>query len=255
MKKILFAAIFASTQAFAIVGVGVHYVTNTGTLKGETEKNVATAPLGLGHIDLKRHDASVLQGLGFKLWVDVLPFIDVEGTFNMAATKYKTSLEIVPPIGDKTEIPLEYKPGTPYNMVFGEAVNPLYGLFSGDLSITYPFDILPIIRPYAGVGVSYMASIPIINKAFVKDMEPALEAALENKDDPKNASIIGKELSEALKKSDFNTGFGGHLIAGVRAKVPLIPIAAYVNTKYYFGDPDKKFKQGATFELGGGFAL
>ncbi|MDR2580508.1 MAG: hypothetical protein LBC85_05885 [Fibromonadaceae bacterium] len=254
MKKILFAALFACTQAFAIIGVGAHYVTNTGTLKGETETITIGEGLTSLDIDLKRKEVSTLQGLGFKLWIDILPFIDVEGTFNIMATRYETSLVVPIPLMGEKEIPLEFKPDAPYNLLFDKA-SPLYGLVSGDLSVTKPFDVLPVIRPYVGVGISYIASIPVINKKIIKDMEPALVAILTDPENPEIATVIGEEFSKALKKMDYNVGIGGHVIAGARFKLPLIPIAAYANTKYYFGDPDKKFTQGAVFELGGGFAL
>jgi hypothetical protein len=253
MKKVLFVAafaVFASTQAFAIIGAGAHYVTNLGTLKGETE-SINLGNSDIGQIDLKRTDVSTLQGIGFKLWIDILPVVDIEGTFNITATRYNTSLN-TPLLGD---IPLEYEPEAPYNMVFGKA-SPIFGLFSGDVSVTYPIDFLPVIRPYAGLGISYMASIPIMNKKFVEGMGPDLIDILGQ--DPANPDKqkMGKALTEALKKADYKTGLGGHAIAGVRLKLPIIPIAAYANTKFYFGgDIDKKFSQGVVFEVGGGLAI
>ncbi|MDR3001202.1 MAG: hypothetical protein LBU89_08060 [Fibromonadaceae bacterium] len=258
MKKFLFAvfALFA-TQAFAIIGIGAHYVTNLGTLKGEVEKfPVSVGPQSMD-IELHRKEVSTLQGLGFKLWLDILPFIDVEGTFNVAATGYTPYL-VVPMFDDP--IYLEYSPDAPYNMVIDRA-SPIYGLFSGDLSVTYPFDLV-IVRPYAGLGISYMASIPLVDKKFIKSMEPALVNIFLSSQDPNadpNADyskMISKELSNALKNADYKTGIGGHAIVGARFKLPLIPIAAYTNAKYYFGGSiDPKFNQGIVFELGGGFAL
>jgi len=265
MKKILFAtafAIFANTQAFAIFGVGAHYVTNLGTLEGKTEPIDLGALPGIAEINLKREEASVLQGLGFKVWLDVLPFIDIEATFNMSATRYNTSLELVTVQaagvgGKKTEVPLEYKPEAPYNMLFDRA-SPIFGLFSGDVSITYPFDVLPIIRPYVGLGISYMASLPVVDRKFAEDINKnnALTDILQNPDDPEFSSKITKAFSDAISNADYKTGIGGHAIVGVRAKPPVIPFAVYANTKYYFGgNIDKKFTQGIVFEIGGGFAL
>ena len=255
MKKLFAATALAlATQAFAIIGVGAHYVTNLGTLKGETEV-ISMSPL-IGDVTLSRSEVSTLQGLGFKLWIDLLPFVDVEGTFNFAATRYKPYLE-VPALNKK--IDFEFSPDAPYNMVFPKA-NPVYGLFSGDLSITYPID-LPIVRPYAGLGISYMAGIPLMNKKFIEDMEPALvkilEANISGSDtDEEVAKTISDEFSKALKNADYKTGIGGHAIVGARFKLPFIPIAAYANTKYYFGGGiDPKFTQGVVFELGGGFAI
>ena len=64
------------------------------------------------------------------------------------------------------------------------------------------------------------------------------------------------KVVDALKKADYKTGMGGHIIAGLRIKPPIIPLAVYANGKYYFGgDLGKQFTQGLVLELGGGFAL
>jgi len=262
MKKVLTLAaafaLFATTQAFAIVGVGAHYIMNTGSLKG----NSGTIDLGGGllsqSIIVNQEKASGLQGLGFKAWIDFLPFIDIEGTFNVAATRYKTSL-VFPAImenGQPKTIKLSYTPDAPYSMIFGDA-DPLFGVVNGDLSITKPFD-LPIIRPYIGAGISYFASIPIVNASFTQKMidnSPSLVDLLSNPN-AEAASEIGSALVKTLQEESYRTGVGGHLIVGLRIKVPIIPIAAYTNGKYYFGgNTNSQFTQGFVLEVGGGFAL
>jgi len=245
MKKILFAAtfaLFASTQAFAIIGVGAHYIMNTGSLgasKGEIQS------LGL---TVNQEKSDGLKGIGFKLWIDFLPFVDVEGTFNIAAARYRTSLEYP----GLAPIYLEYTPEAPYSMIFGKA-SPIYGIATGDISITYPFDVLPIIRPYIGTGLSYFMSTPVVNKAFVEKVPDIYKQSgnivQQNND-------ISDDVIKALKESDYETGIGGHIIAGVRIKTPAIPVAIYTNGKYYFGgNTDSKFTQGFVLEVGGGFAL
>jgi hypothetical protein len=262
MKKILaFAAafaLFASTQAFAIIGAGAHYVHNMGaTLKGNSED---VKSIDGGKITLKRDEATDLQGLGFKAWIDFLPFVDLEATFNIAATRYSPCLNFevsgIPGSNPIAPVCLEYTPEAPFGMVFGKA-SPIYGVASGDLSITYPID-LPIIRPYAGAGVSYMLGMPLVDKKFaetVLDKTPGLIPDLSNPQ-PIDQEKISKAFSDALKNSDYTSGIGAHIIVGVRAKLPVIPIAAYANTKYYFGGGlNSKFSQGVVFEVGGGLAI
>jgi len=255
MKKILFAAafaLFASTQAFAIIGIGAHYVLNAGaTLKGDNEvvKSYQTAK-----INLNREEVSGLQGLGLKLWLDFLPVIDIEGTFNVSATRYNPYLEFSE---TGKRIYLEYEPEAPYNAAFDKA-SPIYGLFSVDVSVTYPITSLPVIRPYAGAGFSYMAGIPLVDKKFAEPLVDNVIGANLNFDpnDQNNQKKLKEAFSDALTKTDYTTGVGGHLIVGVRAKLPVVPIAAYANTKYYFGgNTNDKFSQGVVFELGGGFAI
>jgi len=263
MKKILFAAtiaIFASTQAFAIIGVGAHYITNTGLLNASSGSIDFTDPLtgNSDKITVNQGKSEGLQGLGFKLWIDVFPLIDIEGTFNFAAARYNTTLNF-PGIGD---VPLSFPVEAPYSLLFDDA-SPIYGVAIGDVSVTYPFDVLPIITPYVGLGVSYFLSTAVVNSDFVKDvlnedfltaiLDPTDPAAIANGDAAKD---IGDAVINKLKDSGYETGFGGHIIVGVRIKPPVIPVAAYANCKRYFGgNTHEKFDKGFTFEIGGGFAL
>jgi hypothetical protein len=211
---------------------------NTGSLEA-SEGIIGSSP---GEIIVKQEKAEGLKGLGFKLWVDFLPFVDVEGTFNITAARYKTTLT-----QSGNTFSLDYPLEAPYSILFDDA-SPIYGVASGDLSITYPFDILPIVRPYIGAGLSYFISTQVVNTAFVEKVV-----------DPNNLAAFDKindAVIEKLKKSEYETGIGGHIIAGIRIKPPMIPAAIYANGKYYFGgNTNSQFSQGLVLELGGGFAL
>jgi len=268
MKKILLAAtfaLFASTQTFAIIGLGAHYIMNTGSLGSSAGAfnnsiNISSVPGGPVPITINvdQEKAEGLKGLGFKLWIDFLPFVDIEGTFNIAATRYKTSLTFVDPTGTITlpSISLSYPVEAPYNALFDNA-SPIYGVASGDVSITYPFDVLPIIRPYVGVGLSYFISTPVVNAAFFEHNATLVEKIVTmDPNDPAGVEGIKDAVIDALKHSDYESGMGGHIIAGVRIKPPILPFAVYTNGKYYFGgNTDSKFSQGFVLEVGGGFAL
>ncbi len=259
MKKVFTLAaafaLFASTQAFAIFGLGAHYVMNTGSLGSKIgDVDLGTTNTFGRNITVNQESASGLQGLGFKLWIDFLPLVDIEGTLNVAATRYRTSLTIPTGLNSDTTIWLNYTPDAPYSMIFGDA-SPIFGVVNGDLSVTYPFD-LPIIRPYIGAGISYFASIPVVNNDFAgKMLTQDLILALTS-NDPDAASRIGDALTETLEKESYTSGVGGHLIAGLRLKAPIIPAAIYANGKYYFGgNTNSQFTQGFVLEVGGGFAL
>jgi hypothetical protein len=272
MKKILsFAmafALFASTQAFAIVGVGAHYVMNLGsslkssegpiTLQGESFPDLS--------IRMEQEGADGLQGLGFKVWLDFLPVVDIEGTFNVAAVRYNSTLYVTRPTvtsgGELSTaietIPFVYAPEAPYNMAF-EKASPIYGVFTGDISITKPFVDLPIIRPYIGAGVSYFASIPIVNRSFTQSVIDGIPSPDPNQLQDVDAGFakgIGDAVVKTLKKESYKSGIGGHGIIGFRLKAPIIPFAIYANGKYYFGgNIDDQFTQGFVVEIGGGLAL
>jgi hypothetical protein len=130
---------------------------------------------------------------------------------------------------------------------------------NADLSVTKPFSIpLFPIRPYVGGGLTIHWNTFVLNKAFVEGVfdkafadgnYPADENELVN---ALKSKVVDYAKDEGLKKS-----IGIHLLAGVRFKLPIIPIAAYANVKCYLGgDYDSDIDAGNfAFELGGGFAL
>ena len=64
-----------------------------------------------------------------------------------------------------------------------------------------------------------------------------------------------KAMQKALEKAygDNESGFGGHALVGVRAK--LLFFSVYANGKYHFGGLPKGVDNGFTLELGGGLGI
>lgn len=300
-KTLCAAAALLATQSFAIIGVGGHYAPSFGNkMKGMK----APAKITDDGSVLIKHDGfkGTMQGFGFKAWIDFLPFIDIEGTFNIQFGDYDASLYILQDkdklsqlllTGDGDvdptdldlykEIPLKLELG---GVPFAEAT-PKFVHMNGDLTITKPFS-LPIIRPYVGAGITYNLNTFILNEKFSykvvngmytailegmqEEMENAVAGALDNPEaaaaamDPeqmadKLASRIQDKavdnLKDAALEEGLTTSIGFHVMAGVRAKLPIIPIAAYANVKYYFlGDYPSEVDPGnLVVEIGGGFAL
>ena len=264
LKALVAAGALLATQSFAIVGVGFHYAPGFGTKM----KSAEPAPIA-NNINLS-HDGfdGMLQGFGFKAWIDLLPVIDIEATLNIQFGSYDASLWVDNPAdGTVNEIPLEIElGGTP----FGKA-NPKFVAMTGDLSITYPITTLPIIRPYIGGGLSYHLNSFVLNQKFASSfIQPstfdevaaivldqtmdndAKSQALQAKGQEMKAQIQDKALDEGL-----NTSIGGHILVGLRAKLPIIPIAAYGNFKYYIGGdyPSEVDPGNMTVELGVGLAI
>ena len=263
-KALIAAGALLATQSFAIVGLGFHYAPGFGT------KMKAAEPATIADKVLLSHDGfdGTMQGFGFKAWVDILPIIDIEATLNIQFGSYDASLWVENPAdGSVSEIPLEIElGGTP----FGKA-NPKFVAMTGDLSITYPTTFLPIIRPYIGGGLSYHLNSFVLNQKFatsfiqpntldevakiVTDPETDNETKaqlLQGKGEEMKTHIQDKALDEGL-----NTSIGGHILVGTRAKLPIIPIAAYANFKYYIGGdyPDEIDAGNMTVELGIGLAI
>ena len=266
-KIIATAAALLATQSFAIIGVGAHYAPGFGTkMKAGPKAKVAD------NIDFSHEGFDeMMQGFGFKLWIDLLPIIDIEGTFNIQFGSYDASLYVKNPTsGAENEIPLEIElGGTPF-----AKANPKYVAMNGDLSITYPITSLPIIRPYIGGGLTVFSNSFVLNQAYVSSLVNdqaiadmitaaaqggATQKELQQQQEKlQNAGeALKKRVQEKAAKESINTSIGGHALVGFRLKLPIIPIAAYCNFKYYFGgDYPKEIDPGhMTLEVGGGLAI
>ena len=263
-KVILAAAALLATQSFAIIGIGGHYAPGFGTKM----KAAPAAPVAEGIQFSHGGFDGTMQGFGFKLWIDILPIFDIEATYNIQFGSYDAALYVD---GVAEPLPLEIElAGTP----FGKA-NPKFVASGLDVSITYPLTFIPVLRPYIGGGVTYHLNTFVLNQSFVQGIidDPAISEMIKsaaNKEGLDAAALQAKAqeletLGQTLKQKvqdkamdeGLKTSIGGHALVGVRAKLPIIPIAAYCNFKYYFGgDYPKEVDAGnMTLEVGGGFAL
>ena len=268
IKALLAAGALLATQSFAIVGIGAHYAPGLGTKMDAMD---APAPVA-DNVSLQHQGFDgLMQGFGFKLWVDLLPIIDIEATLNIQFGSYDAALYVTDPVnGSVTEVPLEIElGGTP----FGKA-NPKFVAMTGDLSITYPITFLPIIRPYIGGGLSYHLNSFVLNQKFVSGIidgtTQEMSQVLAQIDPTDPASVqaaqektqqLGEVMKEKVQKAaideGLNTSIGGHILVGLRAKLPIIPIAAYTNFKYYIGGdyPSEIDAGNMALELGIGLAI
>ncbi len=248
-KVIFAAASLLATQAFAIAGIGFHYSPNVGT----TLKTGKQAPLKVNDkeypVEFSHGDFDYIQGFGFKAWIDILPFVDVEGTFNIQFASYNATLW-----ADGEPHPLEIElGGTPF-----AKATPKFIAMNADISVTKPFSIpLFPIRPYVGAGLTIYWNTFILNNAFVEGVLERSGKDLSGSSAKEIADALAKNVVDAAKDKGLNKSVGFHLLAGARFKLPIIPIAAYANVKVYLGgEYDSDIDAGhVAFELGGGFAL
>ena len=261
-KLLAAAAALCISPSFAILGIGVHYAPNFGTSLDKTSNEeiagLSSGDLQLGKVEYRHGSFSGMQGFGLKLWVDILPIIDIEATYNLQWGSYSSTLTVTGLDGQAIErdIELEFD-GVP----FGKTT-PKFVAMNGDLSITYPITSLPIIRPYIGGGLTYYLSTPVMSAKFINSYMKVLEGELKEAlvsgtMTEEQAKELANKLSDKLQDDGLNTNIGGHIILGLRAKLPIIPIAAYVNGKYYFGiDYDDEIDASPfVLEAGVGFAL
>ena len=302
-KILLAAGALLASQSFAIIGIGAHYTPNFGTkMTGFAETpdrfgnsvNVTDA----GEVKLWHGGFDeMMHGFGFKVWVDILPIIDIEATLNIQFGSYDASLFVIKDPtavltgatgGDLSaydQIDLEVElGGTP----FGKA-NPKFVQMNGDLSITYPITFIPIIRPYIGGGLTYYLNTFILNQPFTSrvvggtynvvkaeleaEMQNAIDGVMNNPAaalDPNSIALpdantmaqrmqdaLVENIQDAALEEGLKQSIGGHILVGLRAKLPIIPIAAYANFKYYFGGdfPEEVEPGRMAAEVGVGFAL
>ena len=302
-KILLAAGALLASQSFAIIGIGAHYTPNFGTkMTGFAETpdrfgnsvNVTDA----GEVKLWHGGFDeMMHGFGFKVWVDILPIIDIEATLNIQFGSYDASLFVIKDPtavltgatgGDLSaydQIDLEVElGGTP----FGKA-NPKFVQMNGDLSITYPITFIPILRPYIGGGLTYYLNTFILNQPFTSrvvggtynvvkaeleaEMQNAIDGVMNNPAaalDPNSIALpdantmaqrmqdaLVENIQDAALEEGLKTSIGGHILVGLRAKLPIIPIAAYANFKYYFGgDFPEEIEPGRmAAEIGVGLAI
>lgn len=259
-KLVAALAGLCAAQSFAIIGLGVQYAPNFGTsLDDSKEASVYSNSTTGENVTYAHKSFSGMQGVGLKLWVDILPIFDIEATYNLQWASYDASLYVRDTDGKlQREQPVELE----FNGVpFGKAT-PKFVAMNGDLSLTYPITSIPIIRPYIGGGITYYLSTPMLSDKFVKKFmdktgTALLQASAGGTIDDATSKELSNELSSMLQDEGLNTAIGGHIILGVRAKLPVIPFAIYVNGKYYFGgNYDDEIDAGhIVLEAGAGLAL
>jgi len=251
-KLIFAAAAMLATQSFAIAGIGAHYTPSVGTtLKEAAREDIKGTD---GKIGFSHGSFDYIQGFGFKAWVDILPFVDIEATFNIQFASYNAALWVGAG-DDARKVPLEIElGGTPF-----AKATPKYIAMNADLSVTKPFSIpLFPIRPYVGGGLTFHWNTFVLNKAFVENvMDKAFAEGNYPTDENELVKALKDKVVDYAKDEGLTKSIGIHLLAGVRFKLPVIPIAAYANVKCYLGgDYDSDIDAGNfAFELGGGFAL
>jgi hypothetical protein len=197
-----------------------------------------------------------LQGFGAKIWIDALPFIDIQASGNVQFATYDADLTISGGTGDTT-IPLEFNLGP----LFPKG-KPPFGRIYGDLAVLYPFLKLPpaltLVKIYGGGGITYGVATEVLSADFAKG---ALDAdssfnpgagTLEEASAQATAIIV-----DAIKDKGFVSGMGGFVQVGAQAKPPVIPIAVYLDFKYQFlgFNPDLVGGSGLTMELGAALAF
>lgn len=271
-KFIALAAAFLASQASAFIGFGVHYAPAFGTklapegysdVTPEKIKAISEAAGGLYSTKISYEhdgmDAAMIHGLGIKVWVDSLTIVDFEATVNLQYGSYNarirtdvtqpnlsdpTNPDLIQTASNEKDLQIDLS-GTPFGMA-----TPKFVSMNGDLSVTYAFltNVLTVVRPYVGGGLTVYMNTFVMDDDFIKELvndeefqniliQESAAGATEDAEAAaeKKAQMIKDKIKQQAQKQSLNYSIGGHVLLGARVRFPYVPIAAYINGKYYFG--------------------
>jgi len=246
--KSLALAAAAVGYSHAIFGIGGQWAPapqleikgSTGTLAGS----------GTNAITLTQAKVSGLNGFGLKLWIDALPFVDIEAGSNIQWGLYDVTLE---------QASTNYKKNVTFDLGVPMVDKPGFARIVNDVTVLYPFlkfpPLVSIVKLYAGAGLTDVVATEILNQKFAtKAVNKALNSDTHAADTPEQVATI---IAKSIKDEGLSNGIGFHLEAGAKAKVPIIPIAVFADVKYYFLStmPSAVDANSMTFELGGALAF
>jgi hypothetical protein len=244
----------------ALVGLGVHLAPAFGPeVKKSSGPIMPEGSTNENRIQLMTGGVSGLQGFGVKLWLDFIPVVDVEATWNIQFGQYDMAFAVDTSIlgtGQYDTTVLAPKNSIPF-----VDNKPAYVRSSGDIAVLYPFFKIPLVKFSAGGGVSYIVSSPVLNNKFTREALEKAEDDPNSNFDPDNADMddIKRVITKAVKdKDNYETGIGFFVQAGAKVKPPIIPLALYGDVKYGFGGPSVSGVsggQGLTLEFGGAIAF
>lgn len=238
----------AALYSHALFGIGGQWAPAPGLeVKGSSDTLVGS---GANAISMVQGSVSGLQGFGAKIWVDALPFIDLEATTNFQMGYY--DIDVTGPGGT---VAVEADLDVPF--VKGK---PVFARIVSDISVLYPFLKLPpvvsLVKLYAGAGMTHVLSTEVLNSSFAqKAVDKRLASGGAGAVD--SPEEVAEVLADAIIDEGLSSGVGFHLVAGAKAKPPVVPLAAFVNVKYHFlgSQPDAADGSSLTLEIGGALAF
>jgi len=257
--------LFAAAPSHALFGAGISYGTNTTIVDGETgavpnavlpaylqqyaDQNHITSP----SLEIARAKVSGLQQMGVKLWVDIpLTDITVDLGSNVAWGSYKSSAIMLDGSGNEV-----LNVNTGLNTSF-----PVWGIGSGetpyvnvlnDLTVRYTFLSFPpaisLLKVSAGAGATYVYGTRVVGKDDIKELFTGTPTTgLTNVQ-------AEQQLKDKLSENLYTSTFGGHLDLNVTVKPPVVPIALYVDAKWYLHTATSKATDGYPLAFSGGLAF
>jgi hypothetical protein len=296
-------------SAFALLGVGIHYSLDFTVKMDQADEQLVfnnlklstagfgTIPSGWANTTFTPNDIPIYFkrssmgrtpfGLGGKVYVDIIPFIDcIELGGDFAAFQYDGKIKYPKSIGVNATAPAT--PGSLLTMQDAGQVTVVYDSLSTnledisgapgipgisktpyaklDLGLTVrkyiPIPVIDnVFRPYGGLGFDVIFATPVpsaglVNDAIGADLTGTKSVAevVTVMQDPATSKKIVDELLARL----MTPHFGMNIVVGFMIKPPVVPLALYVDGKYVipFGKLDKDAGVTAQgFKINAGLAL
>jgi len=230
-RKILVAlsGLALAAPSHALVGIAVSGGLNSTSISGSTETIVKTdLPAAFaGNNDTlfaSRGKMSGLTQLGVKAWLE-LPIIPIEFevSSNIGWGSYTSSL-IYSQAGARETIPVDVKSPIP-GLGSKNGSTPYISVLN-DLTLRYPILKLPPLAPiqplkiWIGGGATYAVASRVVDKSDLQSV------------------FSGTYTTPAAAQSTFKDNiltntWGGHVAVGAQLKIPVIPIALFIDGKWY----------------------
>jgi len=254
----------AVSNSYAIFGVGLHwgfdYSMGMDNVERENIKLGSIAGLEelgdrLFYVSRMNWERSMIN-FGGKAYIDIIPFIQtVELSCNFGLWHYEGALYYPDIEASLSEGRLVHSPN-PLDLNLKSIDGLSYIGLTGTPYAKLHFDATvrrkvwepPIFKFELGAGLSAHLATPllsnrIVEKAMGVNIDPA---DIEKLADPESSAgkaaakkIVKTIIDEALDKP----AFGMHILFGVKAKLPVLPLGVYVDSKYMI--PFSKFDSDA----------
>lgn len=212
------AMLIPTQRALAIAGVGLNFGQDSYTVASATYSNLFLANSG---IEFTRTEMAKPIGVDVYLFIDLIPVIDLDLGISFYGNKFDVTYD---------------------NPVTGQTLSKeaAWARTAGYLTVQRKLFKVPMFNVFAGAGLSFHASVPLMDKEFMEDFLGDANATLKVDD-------LVDEVSEA-------TGF--HIELGARFKPLLIPFALNVKFRRTFVDGIAPGESAfSTISLGLGFQL
>jgi len=267
-------AVSAVSNVWAIAGVGFHWGFDLSLGMKDARDEPLKLPFDRSNLPQELADLDFFRvsltdwkasaiNFGGKAYIDFIPVIEaIELSCNFGLWQYKSALDYIDventvlgggtPVYKTINLTLEDLDMSKYIGLTGTP----YAKLQLDATVRKTLLNLWLIKLSGGAGLSAHFATPLLTAPLIEDALGAALTTAEAADidailsDPKNGEKILKEI---IDKAMGKPAFGAHVLLGVKAKIPVVPIGVYIDGKYMI--PFSKFDKDAVGKGVNGFGL